>query len=259
MKFTFEKYQGTGNDFVMIDHRSGGLESLTREQIAHICHRRFGIGADGFILIENDENADFRMVYFNSDGRESTMCGNGGRCSVKFARSLGIGSDRHITFMAIDGLHEASIEGDIVSLKMMNVEKIKPSGNDLFMDTGSPHHIRFVGDVAHFPVDSEGRGIRNTLYGEEGSNVNFAEWKDEVLHVRTYERGVEAETFSCGTGVTASALALHHSGMTSKDRVSISTPGGQLSVEFKSKEDGYEDIYLIGPAEFVYSGIWKSE
>ncbi|TNE27323.1 MAG: diaminopimelate epimerase [Bacteroidetes bacterium] len=257
MKFSFHKYQGTGNDFVMVDHREGGLSHLSQEQIALICHRRFGIGADGFILIEDDPNADFKMVYYNSDGRESTMCGNGGRCSVRFARFLGIGKDEHITFTAIDGLHEASVADGIVSLGMNDVREIRDSNGDWFLDTGSPHHVCFVENVEDFPVDKEGRRIRNEVYGVEGSNVNFIEWDSETLHVRTYERGVEGETYSCGTGVTASALALHHSGISSAQNIQIKTPGGNLSVSFTFENNAYHNVKLVGPAQFVFAGVWE--
>lgn len=257
MEFKFEKYQGTGNDFVMVDHRNGGLESLTTEQIALICHRRFGVGADGFILIENDDQFDFKMVYFNSDGRQSTMCGNGGRCSVMFARSLGIGSDDKIEFSAIDGKHSASVSSGIVSLSMQDVNSIEHKSDDLFLDTGSPHHVQRVSNLSSFDVDSEGRRIRNEVYGTEGSNVNFIEFKDDVLHVRTYERGVEGETYSCGTGVTASALAVHNLGVSTSNRIDIQTPGGQLAVSFSLVDGVYQNIHLIGPAENVFSGSWK--
>lgn len=257
MKFTFEKYQGTGNDFVMVDNREGHIPALSQEHIAHICHRRFGIGADGFILIEKDDSSDFKMVYFNSDGRESTMCGNGGRCSVMFAHRLGMIGTENIRFLAIDGVHTASIEGETVHLGMSNVEHIERKGGDLFMDTGSPHHIRVVSNVDIFPVDSEGRKIRNEVYGDAGSNVNFIAWEADGLHVRTYERGVEAETYSCGTGVTASALAAHHLKITDQNSVAIHTPGGDLSVSFNFKDGRYQDIVLSGPATKVYDGVWS--
>lgn len=257
MKFKFEKYQGTGNDFVMIDHRKSFLSHLTQEEIALICHRRFGIGADGFILIEEDDSADFKMVYFNSDGRESTMCGNGGRCSVMFAKSLGMVGNENISFQAIDGLHTASIDGEIVNLGMNDVHQISSSGNGVFLDTGSPHHVETVKELANYSVDSEGRRIRTDVYGEEGSNVNFIEWDGSTLNVRTYERGVEGETYSCGTGVTAAAIALHHSSATANQRIDISTPGGNLTVSFSHKDGVYSNVVLSGPAKKVFEGEWK--
>lgn len=257
MKFTFHKYQGTGNDFVMVDHRNSVLSGITKEQIALICHRRFGVGADGFILIEEDPECDFKMVYFNSDGNESTMCGNGGRCSVMFARSLGIGSDEKVVFSAIDGIHEASVEGEIVSLGMKSVEAIKNLENACFLDTGSPHHVSFVEDLMQYPVFTEGKRIRNEVYGKEGSNVNFIQYDGKILHVRTYERGVEDETYSCGTGVTASAIALHRNGYTSDNQIYIQTPGGSLSVSFEVEGDTYTNVKLLGPAQFVFEGNWK--
>lgn len=257
MKFKFEKYQGTGNDFVMIDHREPFLSRLTQEDIALICHRRFGIGADGFILIEKDESTDFKMVYFNSDGRESTMCGNGGRCSVMFAKSLGMIGDKDIRFQAIDGVHTASIDGETVNLGMNDVRQITSAESGVFLDTGSPHHVQSVTGLADFKVDTEGRRIREQVYGEEGSNVNFIEWDGTILKVRTYERGVEGETYSCGTGVTASAIALHHLNQTKEEKVSISTPGGELSVSFSHIDGVYSNVTLSGPAKKVFEGEWK--
>lgn len=257
MNFKFEKYQGTGNDFVMVDHREPYLSHLTREQIAHICHRRFGIGADGFILIEQDEEVDFKMVYFNSDGRESTMCGNGGRCSVMFANSLGMIGTSDIRFRAIDGIHTARIEGDWVHLGMNDVEEIIDRDRAVFIDTGSPHHVTTVPNVDDYPVDSEGRRIRREVYGEEGSNVNFIELNSGVLKVRTYERGVEAETYSCGTGVTAAAIAAHHLKQSTQNKVQIHTPGGNLEVSFTFENGKYRNVILMGPAKKVFDGEWK--
>ncbi len=256
MTFTFEKYQGTGNDFVMVDNRERLLPELTQEQIAHICHRRFGVGADGFILIEPDVETDFKMVYYNSDGRQSTMCGNGGRCSVMFAHKLGMVGQRDIRFTAIDGLHTAEIEGEVVHLGMSDVPQVEVKGSDLFIDTGSPHHVKRVSDLANFNVHDEGKRVRNEIYGEEGSNVNFIEWEGTKLHVRTYERGVEGETYSCGTGVTAAALAAHHFGETTGESVDIITPGGALSVRFNADDSGYTQIVLSGPAQKVFEGSW---
>ncbi|NVK28292.1 MAG: diaminopimelate epimerase [Flavobacteriia bacterium] len=256
MKFQFEKYQGTGNDFVMIDHRQPFLVDLSIEQIAHICHRRFGIGADGFILIEDDPEVDFKMVYFNSDGRESTMCGNGGRCSVMFAYTLGIIGTENIVFRAIDGLHHARIEGEIVHLGMNDVDSISEKIQGIWLDTGSPHHVEVVEDVDDYPVHKKGRIIRNEIYGVEGSNVNFIEWQEDRLKVRTYERGVEAETYSCGTGVTASAIAVHHLKIVDKDSIAVSTPGGDLRVSFTFNDGVYSNVVLAGPAQKVFEGSW---
>lgn len=249
----FHKYQGTGNDFVMIDNRQQVFDKENLTLVRQLCHRRYGIGADGLILIENSQEADFEMIYFNSDGSKS-FCGNGGRCAVFFARALGIVAD-NAEFIAIDGLHEAYVLNEQVYLRMRNVENVDQFEEDLFINTGSPHYIRFVKELATMNVVEEGRKIRNSdLYKAEGTNVNFAEPSQEgTLYVRTYERGVEDETLSCGTGVTAVALASTYLGYASP--VKLITPGGQLQVAFKIKgTDHFTDIYLSGPVAPVYKG-----
>lgn len=255
MKIHFTKYQGTGNDFIMIDNRAATFNKENTELIALLCDRRFGIGADGLILLENDKNADFRMVYFNSDGRESSMCGNGGRCLVAFAKSLGI-VGTNTRFTAVDGEHEARISGDEVSLKMIDVPAVRIEPDFVFINTGSPHHVAIVNGLEGMDVKSEGAKIRySNLYGTEGSNVNFAVPVSEShFAVRTYERGVEDETLSCGTGVTAVALAMHALGKTHRQEVQLHTPGGTLSVRFQTKGAGYSDIWLTGPAQAVFYG-----
>ncbi len=257
MEFSFFKYQGTGNDFVLIDNRNGEFPKGDEQLIAQMCHRRFGIGADGLILLENHSSLDFRMVYFNSDGKLGSMCGNGGRCIVHFARLLGIISER-ATFDAIDGSHQATLTEDWVSLKMADVKKIRVSKDYVFMDTGSPHHVQTVLGLSDYDVFSQGRAIRTKIYGTEGANINFVEQvDDDIFSVRTYERGVEDETLSCGTGVTAVALAMFEIGNTKNKKVRLNTPGGSLEVRFKKTDSGYEDIYLEGPALIVFKGIWK--
>ncbi|MBU2526236.1 MAG: diaminopimelate epimerase [Bacteroidetes bacterium] len=260
MRITFYKYQGTGNDFVMIDNRDLSFNKKDTKLIAGICDRKFGIGADGLILLENDKVADFCMVYFNADGRQSSMCGNGGRCLVRFAHKLGIISNK-ATFSAIDGLHEAYINDETVSLKMQDVSDIKKCNTYIYLDTGSPHHVSFVEGLEHYDVFGNGKKIRyGAPYGECGTNVNFVEQKgSNVFAVRTYERGVENETLSCGTGVTAVALAAHASGKTQKNEIILDTPGGQLSVHFEPKGDCYEHIYLKGPAKFVFKGEYDTD
>lgn len=257
MDLTFYKYHGTGNDFVLIDNRENFFPKEDAELIFLMCHRRFGIGADGLILLENDTSSDFKMVYFNSDGNQSTMCGNGGRCIVHFAKFLGIISDE-TTFTAIDGLHKATINKEWVSLKMNNVTHIKLADNHNYLDTGSPHHVQMVKDLQNFDVISNGRRIRNGMYGKEGANVNFVEKKgNDIFSVRTYERGVEDETLSCGTGVTAVALAMFETGATTENMVKLETPGGSLEVRFEKDKSGYKNIYLEGPATQVFNGNWK--
>lgn len=252
---TFYKYQGTGNDFIIVDNRQQEIDKNDTKRIAELCDRRFGIGSDGFILLENDEISDFKMVYYNSDGNESTMCGNGGRCIVAFAKFIGV-IDKSSEFLAIDGLHKAKIENDIVHLQMKDVSVVESHDNHLFLNTGSPHHVELVSDLATYDVKSRGSKIRyGQPYNDAGSNINFVEpISEDRFAVRTYERGVEDETFSCGTGVTAVALAMHKSGNTKSNAVNLNTPGGELKVTFDVNEKGYHNIWLIGPAEQVFKG-----
>ncbi len=252
MELKFYKYQGTGNDFVMVDNRAGVFDITNTSLVAKLCHRRFGIGADGFILLENEPGFDFKMVYFNSDGNQSSMCGNGGRCLVQFAHDLGVIGDR-TCFLATDGPHDAYLEKGLVHLKMIDVDQIEKNEDHFYMNTGSPHYVTSVKDIKTYPVFEEGREIRyNSRFKEKGTNVNFTEKKGDLLYVRTYERGVEDETYSCGTGVTAAALAASYSGMLSPVR--IHTLGGELSISFKKTETGFNEIYLIGPALRVFEG-----
>lgn len=257
MKLTFYKYQGTGNDFVMIDNRNHKVSKNDTKFVNRLCDRKFGIGADGLILLENSENLkdDLKMVYFNADGNESSMCGNGGRCLVAFAKLLGIITNS-ARFTAIDGVHEATIKNAIVSLKMQEVNNVSENKDFIFLDTGSPHHIIFTKDVSAIDIRKEGSGIRySDRYKDAGTNVNFVEEiSDNTFSVRTYERGVEDETLSCGTGVTAVALAAYQFGKTNSEKVKLVTPGGDLSVTFKKTEKGFSDIWLSGPAELVFKG-----
>jgi len=256
MEITFHKYQGTGNDFIMIDNRINPI-SLTHEQVYFLCHRRFGIGADGLILLESEPGFDFRMVYYNSDGNQSSMCGNGGRCITAFAKHLGLISDR-ARFSATDGPHEANLdENEIVSLKMQDVKSMEQGEDYFYLNTGSPHYVKLVADIENYDVVAEGRKIRNnTRFREEGTNVNFIEKQNEELVVRTYERGVEDETFSCGTGVTAAALVAAVMGISNgKNNCLIKTKGGILEVTFeKVLEQNFYNIWLKGPAVSVFKG-----
>ena len=250
------KYQGTGNDFVLIDNREKTI-SLTTEQIKWLCDRRFGIGADGLMLLELEPGIDFKMVYFNSDGNESSMCGNGGRCITAFAKRLGIIST-DAKFLAIDGIHEAKITNDIVSLKMNDVRQVEVGEDFFYLNTGSPHYVKFVNDIENVNVFEEGKKIRyNNRFATEGTNVNFIEKKDNELFVRTYERGVEDETLSCGTGVTAAALIAAFKGQsTDRNSCLIKTLGGNLNVKFeKVLESTFYNIWLEGPATFVFKTI----
>jgi diaminopimelate epimerase len=251
---TFYKYQGTGNDFILFDNREGVIH-LTTEQIAALCHRRFGIGADGLMLLERADGCDFRMVYYNSDGGESTMCGNGGRCMVAFAKSLGL-ITYAARFVAVDGMHTAVIIADgKVSLRMNDVAEIAVHDGYTILNTGSPHYVKWVSEVRDVDVVAEGRSIRNSSeFAPGGINVNFVQMQYGKLYVRTYERGVEDETLSCGTGVTAAAIAATCS-ETGKFKTGIETPGGFLQVSFtKSTPSSAVEVILTGPAVFVYKG-----
>lgn len=253
MQIDFVKYQGTGNDFILLDNRDGNIV-LRQDQIAHLCDRRFGIGADGLMLLENAKGYDFRMVYYNADGSESTMCGNGGRCITAYANRLGIIGDT-AKFIAIDGPHQATISNHTVALQMQDVTNIQILDGCSVLNTGSPHYVTIVNDVAHTAVFEEGRTIRNRPeYQPKGINVNFMEVKGDGLHVRTYERGVEDETLSCGTGVTACAIASTASG-TGSYNITIHTPGGLLEVSFtKDSPTTANNVILKGPATFVFEG-----
>ena len=248
----FFKYQGTGNDFVMIDNRDL-IFPKEREIIKNLCDRRFGIGGDGLILLEDDPSADFKMVYFNSDGNESTMCGNGGRCLVAFAHFLDIFEDRTV-FNAIDGLHEAEIHNGIVKLKMIDVDGIKNIDADFELNTGSPHFVTFVEMLKDYKVFEKGNKIRNsTSYCEQGINVNFVEKiAENEIFIRTYERGVEDETFSCGTGATAAALVFLKDKKLSSVKVKVL--GGNLKVYAEQDGEGFKNIWLEGPAKQVFKG-----
>ena len=258
MKFNFSKYQGTGNDFILIDNRDGTI-NLTSRQISHLCNRRFGIGADGLMLLENHPELDFRMRYYNSDGNEGTMCGNGGRCMVDYARSLNLFRE-HTSFQTIDGMHQAIMEpGSMVALQMKEVQEVLKIENHYFVDTGSPHYVIFTRDINTLDVYAEGRKIRESKrFAPQGTNVNFVEIKGDELHVRTYERGVEDETLSCGTGVTAAAICASAGQYTDKNSLDIYTRGGKLNVRFLKKPNNtYTDIWLTGPATFVFKGEYE--
>lgn len=252
----FHKYQGTGNDFILVDNRKSE-NYLSQEQISKICERRFGIGADGLMLLNEKPGYDFEMKYYNADGKEGSMCGNGGRCMIKFVYNLGIHREQY-KFLAVDGPHEAEIDIEgIVSVKMKDVRNIRKFHNDYILDTGSPHYIKMVNHVMEYDVYKKGYEIRHSKeFEDEGINVNFVELTDEPdkIIVRTYERGVEDETLSCGTGVTAAALVCYHN-ENGFNEVEVKTLGGVLSVEYdKMDETRYENIWLCGPAEKVYEG-----
>ncbi len=263
MQLEFYKYQGTGNDFVMVDNRSEFFPKENTQLIANLCDRRFGIGGDGLILLENDMIApnlamttDFKMVYYNSDGNQSSMCGNGGRCLVAFAKKLNI-IENETTFIATDGLHHATIGDDgLVSLQMIDVDQVKVSSDYVFLNTGSPHHVQLVDDLENYNIRENGAAIRyGDLYGKTGSNINFVKQIDDTtFSLRTYERGVEDETLSCGTGATAVAIAMNVLGKTNASEIDLNVEGGKLVVSFDKKEEQFTNVFLKGPAEFVFKG-----
>jgi diaminopimelate epimerase len=259
MTVRFFKYQGTGNDFVILDNRKNEY-SLTNDQVRRLCDRRFGIGADGLMLLQNKQGYDFEMKYYNADGIEGSMCGNGARCLVKFVYNLGIHKSLY-KFWAADGEHEAEIDTDgVVSLKMKNVNGIRKFHTDFILDTGSPHYVKMIPDVMTEDVYKKGHEIRHSKeFNDIGINVNFVELTDEVdkILVRTYERGVEDETWSCGTGVTAAALVCYHND-NGFNEVEVKTLGGKLTVEFdRIDEDRFENIWLCGPADKVFDGTME--
>lgn len=253
---TFYKFQGTGNDFILLDDFHQSSPQLTAVQIKQLCNRHFGVGADGLMLMSKAEGYDFRMVYFNADGQESSMCGNGGRCMIKFAHLMGV-HKTYYKFLATDGPHEAEIELDgKVRLKMLDVNQVEYHSNYAILHTGSPHFVRFADHVAEIDVPATGRDIRYSAeFKEKGINVNFVETIDEdAIFVRTYERGVEDETLSCGTGVTAAALLSAHN-ENGFNTVDVKTRGGKLTVEFEKHDDQhFSDIWLCGPAQLVFKG-----
>ncbi|PQJ78786.1 diaminopimelate epimerase [Polaribacter porphyrae] len=252
MNISFFKYQGTGNDFVMIDNRAKTFPKEKTDIFSQICDRHFGIGADGIILIEDDENYDFEMIYYNADGSQ-TFCGNGARCAVAFAKTLNMIEDK-TNFIAVDGEHFASIKDSIVSLQMIDVNDIKVNENSVFAYTGTQHHVELVDNLDDYPVFNEGRKIRYS-YENPGSNVNFVQQIDnQTFRVRTYEKGVEDETLACGTGVTAVAIAMHKINRTKSNIISLPVEGGNLEVTFTEEKGIYKNVFLKGPAKFVFEG-----
>ncbi len=256
MHISFSKYQGTGNDFIILDNRKGLYNNLLETHINKLCNRHFGIGADGLMLLENAEGVDFKMKYYNADGKESTMCGNGGRCLVAYAQNLGI-IDTQAQFIAIDGMHYANMDSsDYIELKMNDVTAIEKVGDAFVLNTGSPHYVIAKANAKQIDVRTEGKLIRySEAFSKEGINVNFIEvLADKTLFVATYERGVEDETWSCGTGVVASALVqVQH--IIGGNYVRISTKGGTLLVKcVNQNKQHFTDIWLCGPAKFIYQG-----
>lgn len=263
MELNFYKYQGTGNDFILLDYRGEKKEIENPSLFKKLCDRHFGIGADGIILIQNDNDndSDFYMKYCNSDGKESTMCGNGGRCAVFFAKKLGIPNKNKIHFRGIDGYHDGLIKDkDLVTITLINIDKntIKIYPKYVFLNTGSPHHVLFVENIKEKNVYKEGKKIRfQSPYFEKGVNVNFVKiLENNTLQVRTYERGVEDETLSCGTGVVASVIAACETNKIKKNvgEILVKTLGGKLWVSFTKTKNEYKNVSLTGNVKFIFKG-----
>lgn len=255
MTISFYKYQGAGNDFVLLDNRERKYSGLTTEQIRFLCDRHFGVGADGLMCLNTHANSDFEMIYYNADGKEGTMCGNGGRCIASFAARLGLVGD-HTHFLASDGVHEAVLRPDgWVDLKMKDVDQVERGYDFAVLDTGSPHYVKYVDRLEEQDVVTLGKAIRyNERFSASGINVNFVEYGTDSLHIRTYERGVEDETWACGTGVTAAAIVV--AGNQAREyKIPVKARGGNLEVQYRKVTDQrFEDIWLSGPAQYVYEG-----
>jgi diaminopimelate epimerase len=255
----FYKYHGAGNDFIIFNCLNDSLD-FTEDHIAYICDRHTGIGADGVMFLLKSEEYDFEMKYYNSDGKEGTMCGNGGRCMISFAYDMGIIKDEY-RFIAVDGKHygkilEINAKEKTVELQMTDVNMVNEQNGKYVIDTGSPHYLDFRENIENLDVYQEGRSIRySEQFEEEGINVNFIESRENKLYVRTYERGVENETLACGTGVTAAAIAMSLKQKGKYSQYDIQTLGGDLHVRFQSSgKNRFTNIFLTGPATYVFTG-----
>jgi diaminopimelate epimerase len=255
MKILFHKYQGTGNDFIIFDNRNKMFPKKNKQTIKSLCDRKFGVGADGLILLEDSLQHDFKMIYYNADGNPGSMCGNGGRCIVAFAQYLDIIGNT-TTFEAMNKIYHATLDKDLVSLTMNDVNQIESFHDHVFLNTGSPHHIEFEESINDIDIYKKGKEIRyGSPYFEEGTNVNFvSQLNKNTFEIRTYERGVEDETMSCGTGVTAVAIASHALHKTTDNSINLQTLGGNLQVSFIVENSCYKNIVLKGPATFVFKG-----
>ena len=259
MKIDFFKYEGTGNDFVIIDNRELTFQKNDKTLIQNICDRKKGVGADGLILLENHDELDFSMIYFNADGSESGFCGNGSRCITHLSNNLNIIND-NAKFNAIDGIHESKITNGRISVKMNDILKSEifkynDKYSTTFVDTGSPHLIRIYENIDSIDIVKEARELK-LIYSEytDGLNINFCQISDSKIKLRTYERGVEDETLSCGTGAVASAVFLKDSGLVSNDKIEILMKGGLLSVELNKEKNLFSDIWLSGEVNMVFKG-----
>jgi diaminopimelate epimerase len=263
MHIKFTKYEGAGNNFIILNNFKKDYSKLKKSQIRNLCNRHFGIGADGLILINKSNKADFEMVYHNADGKVGSMCGNGARCAVLFCIHAGLIKNKAM-FLAYDGLHYAiaDIRGNSIKpnieITMSDVASIKKLLNGFVLNTGSPHFVKFVDNIDRLDVVAEGRKIRNhKLFKEEGINVNFVTAKEDKIYIRTYERGVEDETLACGTGITAAAIVAHFAQVINQSKIKVIAKGGNLSVAFSMKNYSYRNITLKGPASLVFQGAIK--
>ena len=255
MLIDFFKYHGAGNDFIIIEDKNNISLTLNEHNIAHLCDRHFGIGADGIMLLQPSSKYDFKMKYYNSDGKEGTMCGNGGRCIVAFANKLNL-IDKTTEFEAIDGIHKATISGNTISLKMIDVNDYDENDGNYIINTGSPHYISFQRNISDLNLIEKAHKIRyNEKFKNEGINVNFVSINEDEIQLRTYERGVENETLACGTGAVATAIATFISGKSMNSNLGINVKGGLLNVSFDTTDNiHFTNIWLRGSAEFVFKG-----
>lgn len=257
MNLIFSKYEGAGNDFIVIHADSKNPITLSSEKISFLCNRRLGIGADGFIEIHSTENADFEMKYHNADGNLGSLCGNGARCAFLFAFQKGIVGKNSI-FKAYDGLHSGEIINEkSIKISILDVKNIEVDEDAFFLNTGSPHYVKYVSNLSDYPVIEEGKKIRHDKkFSPGGTNVNFAEIKDGKLFIRTYERGVEDETLACGTGITAVALtSFFKNQLDPSNPITVQSKGGELKVSaLMNSDNSFSSIYLEGPANFVFTG-----
>ena len=254
MKINFTKYEGNGNDFIIIDDRKEEFSEDNVLMISKLCDRKFGIGADGLILLRKHKVHDFQMIYFNSDGNESSMCGNGGRCLVSYALQLDIDLKTN-SFLAIDGVHKFKVVDNEIYLKMNDVKDIVVKNGYNFLNTGSPHVVQIVENVDEINVYEQGKKIRRQFQEMNGVNVNFVSFNNDIIKCRTFERGVENETLSCGTGVVAVALYTFKKKKISDNKIIVSTKGGCLSVSFKNDGNSFREIWLKGDINKIFDGL----
>ena len=254
MKINFTKYEGNGNDFIVIDDRKEEFSEDNVSMISKLCDRKFGIGADGLILLRKHKVYDFQMIYFNSDGNESSMCGNGGRCLVNYALQLDIDLKTN-SFLAIDGVHKFKVVDNEIYLKMNDVKDIVVKNGYNFLNTGSPHVVQIVENVDEINVYEQGKKIRKQFQEMNGVNVNFVSFNNDIIKCRTFERGVENETLSCGTGVVAVALYAFKKKKISDNKITVSTNGGSLSVSFKNDGNSFHEIWLKGNINKIFDGL----